>query len=210
MRVDRKHRSHWLAASAGLTLLIAALAAVPALAHARYLRSEPGDGAIVSAPPERIDIWFTQELFRRAGENWIHVENPEGDRAELGEAQVDDDDRAHLSVELLPELAPGSYRVSWRNLSADDGDSDQGEFSFTYNPQAAVTSTPLPEHSPTTPASPTASPAPTAAPEATLAPGSTDAPTPDSDGAGCGVVLIPVAGVIAFGGPAALKRRSHR
>jgi methionine-rich copper-binding protein CopC len=76
----------------------------PAQAHASYKRSEPGDGAVVSTPPQRVDIWFAQELFRRQGENWIHVSGPDGQPAHDGEPQIDDDDRAHMWVALKPGL----------------------------------------------------------------------------------------------------------
>ena len=121
----------------------ALLLAGSAYAHADYLRSAPGENSVVSAPPERVDIWFTQELFRRQGENRIEVFDPGGQPMHAGEAQVDNDDRAHLWVALLPELAPGTYRVMWYSLSAEDGDNDEGEFSFTFDPQAEVTSTPM-------------------------------------------------------------------
>lgn len=115
----------------------------PAHAHAGYLRSVPGDGAVVASSPARVDIWFTQELFRRAGENWIRVFGPGERPAHSGEAQIDDDDRRHMWVALESGLEPGRYRVDWRTLSAEDGDSDEGSFQFTLDPQAEATSTPM-------------------------------------------------------------------
>jgi methionine-rich copper-binding protein CopC len=137
-------------------------------AHAAYLRSAPGNGALVSDPPVRVDIWFTQDLFRRKGENTIQVFDPAQNAVQTGEVQVDNDDRRHLWVELRPGLAPGVYRVDWRSLSAEDADADQGSFSFTYDPQAALTSTPMGAASPTLPTpEPTSATPPAAAPQAT-------------------------------------------
>jgi hypothetical protein len=99
----------------------------------------------------RVEICFTQELFRRQGENRIEVFDAVDRPVHAGEAQVDNDNRSHLSVELLPDLPPGTYRVVWHSLSAEDGDNDEGEFSFTYDPQAEVTSTPMGVESPGVP-----------------------------------------------------------
>ncbi len=205
-----------LARSAIPALALAGLLSVlgnsPALAHARYERSVPGDGALVSSPPTRVDIWFIQDLFRRQGENWIHVEDPGGARVEVGEAQVDDDDRRHLWVELQPDLTAGEYHVSWRNLSSEDADSDEGEFNFTYDPQAAVTSTPMLLESPTNPPSANAPPQASepASPSSTPASqAATAAPTPETGGSGCGLGLLPIAGLVLWVLPVGLKRRSR-
>src|SRR5215207_11125489 len=89
--------SHSRRSPLGLSLLLAAaglfLAAGLASAHAGYSRSEPGAGAIVAAAPARLDVWFTQDLFRRAGENWLHVAGPDGAEVTAAEAVIDDDDR---------------------------------------------------------------------------------------------------------------------
>jgi methionine-rich copper-binding protein CopC len=131
----------------GRALLVAAvfglLLAGPAYAHADYLRSAPGENGVIASPPARVDIWFTQELFRREGANTMMVFGPGERQVHAGEAQVDDDDRTHLWVELLADLEPGTYRVEWRSLSAEDGDNEEGAFSFTFDPQAEQTSTPM-------------------------------------------------------------------
>lgn len=119
---------------AGL-LLAAALGAgalVPgrAEAHAGYARSEPAFAAELGEAPERIDLWFSQELFRREGANTIRVLDATGVARPLGEATVDADDRAHLFALLEAELAPGRYLVEWSNLSAADGEDDAGRYSF--------------------------------------------------------------------------------
>lgn len=200
------------ASALALAGLLALLAMIPALAHARYERSVPGDGAVVSSPPTRVDIWFIQDLFRRQGKNWIHVEDPGGVRVEVGEAQIDDDDRQHLWIELRPELSPGDYHVSWRNLSSEDADSDEGEFNFTYEPQAAVTSTPMLLESPTTLPSATALPQttePAATRSTATSQAATASSTPETSGSGCGLGLLPLAGLLLWVLPASLKRRSR-
>jgi copper transport protein len=184
--------------------------ALPALAeaHAAYLRSEPGAGAVVSQSPTRVDIWFTQDLFRRAGENRIEIRGPDGEVVPATEPIVDDDDRRHLWVEVLGDLAPGTYQVSWRSLSSEDGDSDEGEFEFTYDPQAAVTSTPMAEQEPSgvpLTASPTAQSLPQATARPRPEPSATDAASATDRGS-CGLGLAPAVGLAWLG----LARRRRR
>ena len=168
-----------------------------AFAHAEYARSEPGAGAIVSTSPARVDIWFTQDLFKREGENWIRVTGPAGDEVQSGDTVVDDDDRRHISVALQADLPPGEYTIAYRTLSIDDGDNYEGNFSFTLDPQAQVTSTPMsaaptPTDLPATPTPVAAAPTPTAAP---------------AGGLGCGAALAPVVGLVGLVFGVRWKRR---
>lgn len=180
-----------------LALLAALLLPGVVLGHADYCRSEPGIGAVVALSPERVEIWFTQEMFRREGENWIRVFGPADEAVHDGEAQIDDDDRSHMSVALLPDLPPGEYRVEWRTLSADDGDDEEGNFIFTLDPQAAVTSTPMREVTPTAPPTP-------AATAVAAKPGTDSAPANESPASGgCALGLLPAAGLVGL----ALRRR---
>jgi len=161
-----------------------------AYAHAEYLRSEPGDGALLAAPPARVEIWFTQELFRHKGDNTIQVFDPEGSAVQIGELQIDNDDRKYMWVELPSALKPGKYRVEWKNVSSEDGDSHKGSFNFTYDPQASMTHTPTESIPPAgitvteTAMSPTSPILSTnQAPQNTTAPYSTE-PTPSSNDSG--------------------------
>jgi len=107
-------------------------------AHAEYERSLPAAGAVVRAAPEVVEIWFTQELFRREGANTITVEGEAGP-VDAGAPVLDDADRTHLSVQPASELPPGEYTVRWTSLSAVDGDSAEGTFTFTVDPTAPET-----------------------------------------------------------------------
>lgn len=121
--------------------LVMASRAEQAQAHAAYARSSPGDGGVVSTAPQRIEIWFTQELFRRAGANLIQVTDSTGVRFDTGDVLIDSADRTHMSVTLRPGMSPGAYTVAWTSLSATDGDPAEGSFRFTVDPLAAETST---------------------------------------------------------------------
>ncbi len=99
----------------GLALVLATGTAGPALAHAELRAAEPAEGAVLSAPPGRISLTFTEpmqvtslRLLDEAGR-----ERPlrrEGSRtAATAEARAD----------VLGPLPPGAYRIEYRGLSAD-------------------------------------------------------------------------------------------
>jgi methionine-rich copper-binding protein CopC len=167
-----------------------------AQAHAEYDRSDPGAGAVVSTTPAQVVIWFTQDMFRRQGENWIRVTGPGGEEVHAREAVIDDDDRRQLSVSLLPDLAPGEYTVAWRTLSAEDSDDHEGSFTFTLDPEAQVTSTPM-----------SAAPTPTPLPPTATVAAATPGPTPAPGGGLCGAALAPGLGLAVF---AVGSRRTRR
>jgi methionine-rich copper-binding protein CopC len=185
-----------------LAILLCLSLAQSVFSHARYIRSQPGEGAIVATAPDRVEIWFSQELFRRQDENWIRVLGPDGAAVHSGEAQIDDDDRTYMWVDLQEGLAAGEFRVTWRNLSAEDGDNDEGTFTFTIDPQAEVTSTPMQAVTATPP--PTAEPQVTSAASPTLA---VQTPDAESAGNGCFLGLFPLVGLVALMGMAAVKRK---
>lgn len=170
-----------------LSLLGGLLFVGTAYAHAAYLRSNPGADAIVAAAPERVEIWFKQELFRRKGDNAITVTNADGQTVSVGDALVDDDDRKHLWVAMQPNLAPGLYTVAWKNLSFEDGHPAEGMFSFMVDPQAKETSTPMGvDAAPTSGETPSATATPNPSPTATLPVKSTPTGLP------CAASLIPL------------------
>lgn len=161
------------------------------LAHAEYDRSNPPSDAPVPEAPERLDVWFTQELFRREGANALEVTNEAGERVDADDLLIDDADRRHASVGLPPDLPAGTYTVFWRTLSATDGDAAEGTFEFTIDPAAA-------------PATPTASPEATST--GAVTPTAVDSPgtaTPAEDSVGSGGAAFPWWALIAGLGIAA-------
>ncbi len=167
-----------------------------AYAHSAYVRSNPGAEAVIASAPSKVEIWFSQELFRRKGENVIHVSGPDGQEISSGETQIDDDDRTHIWVELSPNLPIGKYLVEWKNISVEDGHSTEGSFNFSIDPQAAVTSIPMEEsiEIPTMTNTPLPESMPQTAP--TKAPVSKNTP--------CAGGFAPAAGLVFFG---ILRRR---
>ena len=120
----------------GLALLLVTIhypLVTAVLAHADYDRSVPAADEVVLQAPQQVQVWFTQELFRREGKNSLEVYSPDQQRIDLDDAAIDDDDRKLMTVSLPPDLANGVYIVRWRTLSADDGDDANGEFQFTVD-----------------------------------------------------------------------------
>jgi methionine-rich copper-binding protein CopC len=115
-----------LLAACGAVVLLAQTAS----AHARYERSSPGKGEVLTSPPASVEITFTQEIQKIAGTYGIEVNKDRGPDATAGPAVVDDNDRRKLSVRLQPGLSPGRYVVRWKNVSDADGDPAEGAFSF--------------------------------------------------------------------------------
>jgi methionine-rich copper-binding protein CopC len=153
-----------------LITLVGLLIRYPAVgrAHAEYDRSEPPANAVIPAAPPEVHVWFSQELFRRAGANSLAVFGPAGTPVDNGDARIDDDDRTHLRVSLPTGLPAGLYTVKWHTLSVEDGHEGSGEFSFTVDPNTSS--------SETSPAATLTGETPQPAANPTLAP----APTPDS------------------------------
>ena len=122
------------------------------LAHADYDRSVPAADEVVSQAPQQVQVWFTQDLFRREGLNSLEVYGPDDQRVDLDDAAIDDDNRELMTVSLQSDLANGVYTVRWRTFSADDGDDADGDFQFTIQadePEAEAAPTVAPTAVPT-------------------------------------------------------------
>lgn len=116
-----------LLALVGLGLL---LAPARVSAHADYERSEPARDAVLPAPPTRVDVWFTQEVFKKQGANFVRVFDEQDVQVSQGDGEVDDNDRTHISTTLPADLSDGRYIVRWMTTSDEDGDTDEGAFCF--------------------------------------------------------------------------------
>jgi len=107
--------------------------------------------------PTLVEIYFTQEIDSSG--TVIRVFGPDGAQVDLGDTTLDlyDPYRKRVTVSLLPDLGPGSYRVEWTSLSAEDGESDSGSFSYSV---AGASGSPVASPAASPAASPEASPAP--------------------------------------------------
>ena len=108
-----------------------ALAAVAALvgvaqAHSTLVRALPAARSTVKAPPERVQLWFSERLepAYSSASVWRADQRVDG-----GDAVLSPQDDRLLTV-AVPALAPGTYVVRYRVLSVD-GHVVEGNFSFT-------------------------------------------------------------------------------
>jgi methionine-rich copper-binding protein CopC len=112
-----------------LTAILVPLLAPGARAHSELRASEPAEGAVVAAPPDRIVLRFTApmqvtslRLLDAAGRE--RAIRREGARA----AAVEE-----LRAAIVAPLPPGLYRVEYRGLSAD-GHVGSGAVEFRFQP----------------------------------------------------------------------------
>lgn len=176
--------------------------------HAEYDHSDPAADAVVAVAPAQVQIWFTQELFRRQGMNQIAVYDATAQRVDLDDVVIDDDDRKRMTVSLAPALPNGRYTVRWQALSAEDGHEGQGEFTFTVGEAgagaSAETTTPVTSTTNLTVERTVEATAqatvtmPTSAPEPTTATAPTLAPT------AAATTATPTSGLPCLGGAAPL------
>ncbi len=130
---------------AGLAFVLAAAAclltglalAVPASAHALLVRSNPSDGATLTAAPGTLQLWFSEGV--QLDQTRLKVTGGSGLAVSIGAVHRlegaatgapaglawDPTSRpiaaGETALEIdLPPLAPDVYRLSWQTLSSDD------------------------------------------------------------------------------------------
>ena len=127
----------------GRVVLCAVLAAAGALsavglspgaapAHSLLVRSEPGRNATVTRAPGRVRLWFGERIEPAYAKLSVWSEN--GKQVDAGDAAVDSNDQALLSVST-PNLGPGRYTARFRVLSVD-GHVVESSFAFTVKAAA--------------------------------------------------------------------------
>ncbi len=110
-----------------VTLLIAALSATGAQAHAFLDHANPRVGSTVASAPHELTLWFTQKL--EPAFSSVEVMGPKGSSVG-GKAQVSGN-TMHVGIRAA---GPGTYHVHWQALSVDTHKT-QGSFSFTVGGQ---------------------------------------------------------------------------
>jgi methionine-rich copper-binding protein CopC len=127
----------------GRAILVAALAAAAALsasglspgaapAHSLLVRSEPGRNVAVTRAPERVRLWFSEQIEPAYAK--LSVWSEAGKQVDAGDAAIDSNDPTLLSVST-PSLGPGRYTARFRVLSVD-GHVVESSFAFTVKAAA--------------------------------------------------------------------------
>jgi copper transport protein len=111
-------------------LLLLLINLTPASAHALMVQSKPEDGQSLDQPPGRVVVWFSQEIDSRTSS--MRVFDAQDRQVDNGDGGVDLNDLDHKSmiVSLPSGLPVGVYTVHWTVVSADDGDTTEGVFTF--------------------------------------------------------------------------------
>jgi copper transport protein len=106
----------------GAVVLLLALSAGAAQAHATLVSSDPAAGQRLATAPALVVLRFTEPLNTRLSR--VTVTDPNGQRFQGGARGP-----AELGVRLLTN-APGAYRVAWATVSVVDGHTLHGGFAF--------------------------------------------------------------------------------
>jgi copper transport protein len=139
----------WIGMLAGA--LVFALAP-PAEAHALVRTSSPPNGAVLSKPPSRVVITFTEPPDPKL--SFVKVLNSAGRDVERGSSTAVPGRPEQLQVPLQPNLPNGVYTITWRTVSRVDGHVTGGSLTFgvgespklgvTYGPSIPTTPAPSP------------------------------------------------------------------
>lgn len=122
--------SRLLVVTAALAAVLLAIAfASSAQAHAELERSNPAADAILAAPPENLQFWFTEKISTDPRPPTITVFDENGNKLDTTSVTVDPNDSRHVIAEVSG-FATGTYTVNWSEQSADDGHSLSGTFGF--------------------------------------------------------------------------------
>ncbi|MET0728648.1 MAG: copper resistance protein CopC [Acidimicrobiales bacterium] len=96
----------------GLALVVAS--AAPAAAHASLISVDPADGARLDESPATVTLTFSEPVSTDLG--GVRVLDGDGERVDAGAARTDG---SVVRVDLQPNLAEGTYVISYRVVSAD-------------------------------------------------------------------------------------------
>src|SRR5438105_2452453 len=115
----------------GLALLLAVAIPGVARAHAFLLSSTPSQGQVLGTAPGVVTLRFSESLEPQASS--ATVTDPTG-------SSFNGSVSGQTIVVPLATNAPGTYKVTWRSVSAEDGHTLQGSFEFSVQSGGATTS----------------------------------------------------------------------
>jgi copper resistance protein C len=161
-------------------------------AHAEVVTATPAKGSTVTEPVTQVVVTYSEAL---TGDSRLGIYDSTNTRIAVGLPDPADDHRAIATLD--PALTSGTYTVKSTSISADDGDLDRQQWTFTVN--APATSEPTPvctdgcngqsTGAPTTP-SPSAAASTTPAPSAS--------PAPDTSNTSGSDAIIPIVAALVL------------
>lgn len=186
----------------GLSALVAVLAllgpgSAPASAHSELVSSNPEDGAVLTAAPDRVVLTFSEDI--RDQGSAVVVTGSDKARVDDPDSLVISGPRVSLSVD--DTVGSGDYAVAYRVVSAD-GHVIGGAVTYRVELPAQETS------------APTSSPSPTATPTSTPTASPTASPSPDpassADDGSTALWLAVALGTAALAATAFVVARARR
>jgi copper transport protein len=115
------------------------LNARPAFAHAVLEQTSPTDGSVIATAPKQVTLDFGEPVGVEAGA--VRVFDDRLHRVDKGNPTATG---AHVRIALKSRLAPGTYTVTWRVISADSHPV-AGGFTFSIGHPSSVTGQVKPE-----------------------------------------------------------------
>jgi copper transport protein len=120
-----------------LALVLVALGAGRASAHAYLQSSSPAQGVVLTTSPLTVTLHFSEQVGTSLGA--LSVLNAVGDNVATGKVLRPFGRATDLGIALKPHLADGTYLVVWR-VVADDSHPTAGSFSFSVGRAGDVAS----------------------------------------------------------------------
>jgi methionine-rich copper-binding protein CopC len=105
--------------------------AAPAWAHSNLDHSEPKDRSVLKQAPHEVRMWFTEPIKTKL--STIEVHNAEGKQVDQRNLAADEKNPNLVRLSLIPEIVPGTYKVTWSAV-AQDLHVSKGSFSFEVQP----------------------------------------------------------------------------
>jgi len=96
-----------------------------AIAHNKLMKTEPAAGAILTASPSHLEMWFEEKPDLTVSK--IAVKGPAG---AVGMGPLHANTEKSMVADFKGKLANGQYAVSWQT-AGDDSHVSKGEFSFS-------------------------------------------------------------------------------
>ncbi|MFG3341913.1 copper resistance CopC/CopD family protein [Glycomyces sp. NPDC048151] len=121
-------------AAAFAGVLFGALWASGAWAHATATKTEPASGALLDAPPSEVVVEFNEPVTPVDAATGVVA--PDGDRADTGVTQNDDETVLYIAVDADQE---GTYLVGYRVVS-HDGHPVSGTFTYSVGAETEAPS----------------------------------------------------------------------
>ncbi len=120
--------------------------------HAKVTKAIPAIGSTIATAPTTVTVFTAENMKTDLKDSNLFVYGPSGALISTGNTKFDLNNPQTMSIGIKPEK-DGIYIVRWSNVSSDDGDPDQGAFTFTVKSGAAATTTATPAKTTPTPTS---------------------------------------------------------